>query len=130
MAGRAALGKHLVAELWVRDPRTLDDAAGLEQALLAAAERGRFTVLDRKIHAFSPHGVTGILLLSESHLAIHTWPEYGYAAVDVFSCSGAPWEALEELKERLDVEHIEVRELDRGLLRSVGAGSLRLARHR
>jgi S-adenosylmethionine decarboxylase len=116
MAGQVALGKHLIVELWVRDPRSLNDPEYLRQSLQAAAEAARFHVVDVRVHGFNPHGVTGFLLLAESHMAIHTWPEYRYAALDIFSCSGAPWEALQELKRRFDVERMEVRELDRGIL--------------
>jgi len=110
------LGKHLIAELWDAPAASLNDAALIRESLLAAAHQGGFTVLNVHVHEFSPHGVTGVLVLAESHLSIHTWPEYGYAAVDVFSCGGDPWAALDELKARLGVEHLEVRELDRGVL--------------
>ncbi|HEY64116.1 MAG TPA: adenosylmethionine decarboxylase [Caldilineae bacterium] len=115
-AERIVLGKHLIVELWTRDPHVLDDPTHLRESLLAAARRGGFTVVDVHFHEFSPHGVTGVVLLAESHMSIHTWPEYGYAAVDVFACSGDPWAAMAELKERLHAEHVEIRELDRGVL--------------
>ncbi len=110
------LGKHVVAELWVRDQNRLNDLDLIQDALLAACARGEFTVLHVSTHAFSPHGVTAIVLLSESHMSIHTWPEYGYAAVDIFTCGGKPQRALEELERRLDVERMDVRELDRGIV--------------
>jgi len=111
-----ALGKHVIAELWVRNPHLLNDLDLIEDALLAACERGGFNVLNVSTHAFSPYGVTAIVLLSESHMSIHTWPEYGYAAVDIFTCGGEPQRALEELERRLDVERMDVRELDRGIV--------------
>ncbi|MFQ5789455.1 MAG: adenosylmethionine decarboxylase [Acidobacteriota bacterium] len=113
---REALGKHLIAELWVRDPRVLNDSAYLRDCLIAASDKGGFSVLHVSMHAFTPHGVSGVVLLSESHMSIHTWPEYDYAAVDIFTCGGAPREALKELERRLDVEHMDVRELDRGIV--------------
>ncbi len=115
-AERIVLGKHLIVELWTRDPQVLDDPVYLRDSLLAAADRGNLAVIDISMHEFSPHGVTGIVLLAESHLSIHTWPEHRYAAIDLFTCGGDPWAALEELKERLHAERIEVRELDRGIL--------------
>ena len=115
-----ALGKHLIAELWVREPHILNDPDIVRDTLLAASERGGFTVLNLSSHTFSPHGVTAVVLLSESHMSIHTWPEHGYAAVDIFTCGGSPRKALEEIERRLDVDRMEVREMDRGLL---GTGS-------
>ena len=124
MEKRVVLGKHLIAELWVRDRSLLDDPDLIRNALLAACQQGDFSVIKLNVHQFSPHGVTGVALLAESHMSIHTWPEYGYAAVDVFTCGGEAWDALEELERRLDVEHMDVRELDRGI---VGPLELRTA---
>ena len=70
----------------VPDAALLDDAPYLERLLRDAAERARLTVVSSEFHQFSPHGVTGVLLLAESHVSIHTWPEHAYAAVDVFAC--------------------------------------------
>ena len=116
MESRIVLGKHLIAELWVRSSHVLDDADYVRESLLTACRKGGFSVIGIDIREFSPRGVTGIVLLSESHVSIHTWPEYHFAAVDIFSCAGAGWEALEELKRKLDVERMEVRELDRGVM--------------
>jgi S-adenosylmethionine decarboxylase len=80
------IGTHFVLELWGVDAATLDDAAALERALRDASAAARLTVLETAIHRFEPQGVTGLLLLSESHISVHTWPELGYAAVDLFSC--------------------------------------------
>lgn len=127
------LGKHLIAELWTPATRLLDDPALIRDAFSAAAARGGFRVIDIRVHPFAPHGVTAVCLLAESHMSIHTWPEHGYAALDVFACAGDVWAALEEMKEALQVERIEVRELDRGLpgaieSRAAGAAWDRAAR--
>ncbi|WP_052343991.1 adenosylmethionine decarboxylase [Kallotenue papyrolyticum] len=124
------LGKHLIAELWGASPDAFNDPDLIRESLVAAAERGNFTILDVHVHTFSPHGVTGVLVLAESHISIHTWPEYNYAALDVFTCAGDPWAALEELKARLHVARVEVRELDRGLLRTLAPGATVPAGHR
>ena len=116
MEKQVVLGKHLIAELWVKNPRLLDDPDVVRDGLIAACRQGKFSIITIDVHEFSPHGVTGVALLAESHMSIHTWPEYGYAAVDIFTCGGEPWEALEEMGRRLDVEHMDVRELDRGLM--------------
>lgn len=110
------LGKHLIVELWTAKTHLFNSPDLIRESLLAAARRGRFTVINLDVHAFSPHGVTGMLLLAESHISIHTWPEYGYAALDVFTCGGDPWSALDELKARLHIERMDVQELDRGIL--------------
>ena len=116
MEKRVVLGKHLIAELWVKDPCLLDDPDVVRDCLVAACRKGKFSFINLDVHEFSPYGVTGVALLAESHISIHTWPEYAYAAVDVFTCGGEAWDALEELERRLDVEHMEVQELDRGVL--------------
>ncbi len=80
----AALGVHLVAEL-DRCER-LGDCAAMERLLAAAAAAGHAKLLAVHLHAFGGGGVAGVALLAESHIAVHTWPEFAYAAVDVFMC--------------------------------------------
>jgi S-adenosylmethionine decarboxylase len=84
-----ALGTQLLIDLWQVAKDLLDDPAHLEQVLTSAAQAGGATVADSRFHRFAPQGVSGVLILAESHLAVHTWPELGYAAADVFTC-GAP----------------------------------------
>ncbi len=115
-AEHIALGRHLIAEIWSGDPSLLDDPAYLRESVLAACRAGDLTVLDVLVHEFSPHGVTLVALLAESHISIHTWPEHGYAAVDVFACDGDPHAALDVLAQRLKVAHMETFEMDRGVL--------------
>ena len=81
-----ALGRHLIVEAWDADPRLLNDVQALEQLLLEAARAANATVLQSVFHRFSPYGVSGVVVIAESHLTIHTWPEYGYAAIDIFTC--------------------------------------------
>jgi S-adenosylmethionine decarboxylase len=79
------LGCHLIAD--IACAQGLDDCASMERALRAAASAARVTVLDVRLHHFGEgHGVTGVVLLAESHISIHTWPEHGMAAVDIFVC--------------------------------------------
>ncbi len=115
-AEHVALGRHLIAEVWSGDPRVLNDPAYLRQSVVDACKAGDLTVLDILVHEFSPHGVTLVALLAESHLSIHTWPEHGYAAVDVFSCDGDPKKALDVLADRLKAAHMETIEVERGVL--------------
>jgi S-adenosylmethionine decarboxylase proenzyme len=83
---RPAHGVHLLLEYRDCAPAVLDDPAELERVLYQAAAAIGAKVLTAAFHRFAPHGVTGFLLLEESHLSIHTWPEQAYAAVDLFSC--------------------------------------------
>ncbi len=96
---------HLLVEYNNCNPAKLNDLKYLEKTLTASANKGNFTVLKSVFHQFEPQGVTGILLLSESHMSIHTWPEDGYAAVDLFTCGGnSPEEAESILKEALECQ--------------------------
>jgi S-adenosylmethionine decarboxylase len=80
------VGKHCILELYDCNPQKLDDEAFLRTAITTAAKRAGATLLNLITHRFEPQGVTGLALLAESHISIHTWPESGYAAVDVFTC--------------------------------------------
>ena len=80
------VGKHCILELYNCDSAKLDDEAFLRNAITTAAKRAGATLLNLITHRFDPQGVTGLALLAESHISIHTWPESGYAAVDVFTC--------------------------------------------
>lgn len=114
-----ALGRHLLVEFTDCDPQRLGDLEGITGAMLEAAEASGAEVVAHSFHHFSPWGVSGAVIISESHLAIHTWPEYGYAAVDLFTCGEVvdPWKAYDHLKEALGAAHGSVTELKRGLLR-------------
>ncbi|MCS6936410.1 MAG: adenosylmethionine decarboxylase [Candidatus Bipolaricaulota bacterium] len=81
-----ALGRHLIVEVFEADSHLLNDVQGLEQLLLDAARAANATVVKSVFHRFSPYGVSGVVVIAESHLTIHTWPEYGYAAIDIFTC--------------------------------------------
>jgi len=80
------LGEHYLIALRGADPTRLNDAALLRQALLTFCAAVQLTVLAEAVHRFTPQGVTAVLVLAESHVALHTWPEHGQAAVDLFSC--------------------------------------------
>ena len=80
------VGKHCILELYGCDRARLDDEAFLRDTITTAAKRAGATLLNLITHRFEPQGVTGLALLAESHISIHTWPESGYAAVDVFTC--------------------------------------------
>ena len=80
------VGKHCILELYDCDPTKLNDETFLRHTITTAAQRAGATLLNLITHRFEPQGVTGLALLAESHISIHTWPENGYAAVDVFTC--------------------------------------------
>ena len=81
-----ALGIHLLAELCDCDAVILDSVKDIETILVDAANESGATVLNHMFHKFFPQGVSGVVVIAESHIAIHTWPELNYAAVDVFTC--------------------------------------------
>lgn len=87
-------------------------------ALEKACEVAGFTIIRRTGHHFSPYGVTAVVVIAESHLAVHTWPEHGYAAVDLFTCGTLKdtWKAFEYVKEAYAAARVEVTEIERGIL--------------
>ena len=113
-----ALGKHLLLELKDCDKEVLNDQDFLRDALLTAAIECGATVLGESFHRFNPHGVSGMVVIAESHLSIHTWPEYGYAAADIFTCGDSvqPERAAEILIEKLGSRSHSIVEIQRGLL--------------
>jgi len=112
------LGKHLLLELQDCDKEVLNDLGFLRSTLVAAATDCGATVLGDSFHPFQPQGVSGVVVIAESHLSIHTWPEHGYAAVDIFTCgtSVQPEKAAETLIEKLGAKNHSVVEVKRGLL--------------
>jgi S-adenosylmethionine decarboxylase len=82
----SAAGRHVIAEIEGCEPLLLSDPAGLQRILEEAAWMAGATVLGGRFHRFDPVGASGVVLLAESHVSIHTWPEWRYAAVDVFGC--------------------------------------------
>ena len=81
-----ALGRQIVVEYYGCNPATLNDVALIKQVMRDAAEASGATIVQEAFHLFNPHGVSGVVVIAESHLTIHTWPEYSYAAVDLFTC--------------------------------------------
>ena len=107
------LGQHVLAEFFECDPNTLNslDTQG------SAPECGA-TIVQKCFHMFNPYGVSGVVIIAESHLAIHTWPELGYAAVDLFTCGSKcdPKVAYEFLKKKFSSKRASFTELKRGIL--------------
>ena len=113
-----ALGRHLMVELYGCDVMVLNDKERIERIMTEAAVRSGATVVQSVFHLFNPHGVSGVVVIAESHLAIHTWPEHGYAAVDIFTCGTDvdPWKAHEYIKKELGASHFSTVEMTRGEL--------------
>ena len=111
-----ALGTHLLLDLKECDPDLLDDIARIKQGMISATERTGATIVGHSFHKFSPLGVTGIIAIAESHLCIHTWPEHGYAAADIFTCGRGfnPEKAAELIIERLRCFSPTIKRLTRG----------------
>ena len=106
----------MLLDLQECDHELLDDLDFLKQSMMGAAERAGATIVSENFHKFDPLGVTGIIAIAESHLCIHTWPELGYAAVDIFTCGASfePRKAADLIIERLRCVQPTVTVLHRG----------------
>lgn len=115
-----ALGRHILAEFFECDTHILNDSKLIEIYMKQAAIDCNATIINSVFQTFNPHGVSGVVVIAESHLAIHTWPEYGYAAVDVFTCGDTvdPWVATRSLQEALKAKKVTTVELNRGEIES------------
>ncbi len=108
-------GKHIIMDASGCNPKTLDNLELLKQILADAAEKANATVLNVAFHHFTPQGVSGVVVVSESHLSIHTWPEYNYAALDFYTCGDAdPELACKYVAEKLEATSIQTTEILRG----------------
>lgn len=115
-------GRHLLLELSGCSAVALNDREVVRSALRAAAVAAGAVIVSEALHGFSPHGLTALVLLAESHISIHTWPEAGYAAVDIYTCGDCrPELAVDVLSRDLQAEQVEVLWIDRGL---VAAGKM------
>jgi len=110
------LGRHVIIELWGCND-AINDARRVETAMRDAVVAANATLLNIYVHTFSPQGVTGVAVLSESHLSIHTWPEHGYVAADVFTCGETtkPHAAADVLSKAFGAKNSEIREVTRGV---------------
>ena len=112
-----ALGTHLLLELGDCNPKLLNDLEYVKATMISAAKAIGATIVGQSFHKFSPQGVTGVLAIAESHLSIHTWPEYSYAAADLFTCGNDidPEIAANILIEKLDSKDPEQHIIRRGI---------------
>lgn len=113
----SALGRHVLAEFYGCPTEILNDIQRIERTMVDAALEAGAEIREVAFHKFSPQGVSGVVVISESHLAIHTWPELGYAAVDVFTCGDTvdPWVSCNYLKDHFSAERLSAQEIKRGI---------------
>ena len=109
-------GRHFILDLFECRPESLNDAELLRRLLVAAASEAGAHVVAEVFHPFSPHGVSGVIAIEESHLSVHTWPEEGYAALDFYTCGEAdPERALLSLARAVGAGRAELLEVSRGV---------------
>jgi len=110
------LGRHLILEAWGCCKEIIDSVDAVKSILVKATESTNATLVDVVCHRFSPYGVTGVAILAESHISVHTWPEHGYAAVDVFICGNTvnPQNAASFIAQAFYAQETSLMELERG----------------
>ncbi len=112
-----SIGIHLICDFWFG--KKIEDPKEIEKILIETAKKAGNTPLEVAIHKFNPQGMTGVVLLAESHIALHFWPEFGYLAIDIFTCGNKamPEKALVFLKTVFKPKKVNVRKVKRGNLR-------------
>jgi len=111
------LGRHLLVEYADCRSNRLDDKEFLKNVMLEAVRRSGATIVNSTFHRYAPQGVSGVVVIAESHMSIHTWPEYNYASVDFFTCGQTvdPYLAYEYVREQLESHNAKVTEEKRGI---------------
>ncbi|UFT97999.1 adenosylmethionine decarboxylase [Radiobacillus kanasensis] len=111
------MGRHVIAELWDCNIDKLNDMSLIEQVFVNAALKAGAEVREVAFHKFAPYGVSGVVIISESHLTIHSFPEHGYASIDVYTCGDIidPNVAAEFISESLEAKTCEKVEVPRGM---------------
>jgi S-adenosylmethionine decarboxylase proenzyme len=112
---RKYAGIHLIAEFW--GGKIIEDSKKIEKILILAARKAHNIPLEVTIHKFQPQGITGVVLLAESHIALHLWSEFNYLAVDIFTCGerAMPYKAVEYLKKVFKPKKVQIKEIKRGV---------------
>ncbi len=115
-----ALGRQILVEFYDCDTDKINDVEFIESSILTATRKSGATIISHNFHKFSPHGVSGMVVIAESHVSIHSWPEYNYAAVDIFTCGDTidPWVIQEYLKEAFESKNISSMEMKRGMFKT------------
>jgi S-adenosylmethionine decarboxylase len=115
---KSTVGRHLIAELFNCDKQILTDVNKIREIFIQAVKEANMRVVAAHFHRFKPYGVSGMVIVAESHLSIHTWPEHGYAAIDIYVCGDEadPWKAYKIIVEELKAKQITALELKRGII--------------
>jgi S-adenosylmethionine decarboxylase len=110
------LGLHILADLYGVEFDKLDHVEDVKALLEGAVKYANLSKLSSHFHQFTPHGATGVILLEESHISIHTWPEHGYAAIDVYTCGGKEktFKAMEYILKQLKPKRVDEKIAERG----------------
>jgi len=110
-------GRHILLDVWGVEPETLNDVESMQAAMLGAAKAAGATVVDTSFHRFPVQGLSGVVVLAESHISVHTFPEHGYAAFDIFTCGTRvdPERACEHLVRSVNAEDAYTRRFVRGV---------------
>jgi S-adenosylmethionine decarboxylase len=111
-----SLGNHLIVELYECHREFINDARAVEDALVKAVDISGAKMVQSVVHEFNPHGISGVVVIEESHFSVHTWPEYGYCALDIFTCGDEIdyYSALHYLKQEFKAKNFSVTEMKRG----------------
>ena len=111
------LGRHLIVELADCANGMLDNLEKLEKQMNESVRQSGATIVRSVFHRYNPQGVSGVIVIAESHFSIHTWPEYNYAAIDFFTCGDTvdPYKAFEYMQDVLQAKTADVKELERGI---------------
>lgn len=125
-------GRHILLDVWGVDNRTLNDMEGLQRVMLEAAAAAGASVVDTTFHRFPVQGLSGVVVLAESHISVHTYPEHGYAAFDIYTCGASvdPERACQHLLAVIPAQYRHTRRFSRGLPQGIceeGAPGLRVA---
>ncbi len=118
---KQTLGQHMLLEFYNCDPKALDDLPYVEEIMNQAARDCGATIVQSTFHRFQPHGISGVVVIAESHLAIHTWPEYRYASIDLYTCGDTIQQmvAYRVLKDGFSAEAADIQHVERGDLNRI-----------
>lgn len=113
----STLGEHYIVEASGCDPEVIGNIQRVQEILLKAAEKARVTIWTTSFHRFPPNGVSGVIVIAESHISIHTWPEVGYAALDIYTCGDntLPQAAVDYAVKEFGAKHVHITEITRGI---------------
>ncbi|MEO0138565.1 MAG: adenosylmethionine decarboxylase [candidate division WOR-3 bacterium] len=113
----STLGEHYIVEASGCNPEVIGDIQKVQKILVEAAQRARVTIWNISFHRFPPNGVSGVIVIAESHISIHTWPEVGYAAIDIYTCgdNALPEEAVNYAIKEFGATHVHITEITRGI---------------